>query len=58
LRVELEWSFIDFGGKMSLNVSRQRLYASLLILGACVLLFRTMNFSLTHLTIDRKGVGS
>ncbi len=27
---------------MSLNVSRQRLYASLLILGACILLFRTI----------------
>jgi hypothetical protein len=39
---------------MSLNVSRQRLYASLLILGACILLFRTMNFSLTHLTFDRR----
>lgn len=27
---------------MSLKVSRQRLYASLLILGACILLFRTI----------------
>jgi len=33
---------IKFGGTMSFNVSKQRFYASLLILGACILLFRTI----------------
>jgi hypothetical protein len=30
------------GGRMIFNLSKQRLYASLLILGACILLFRTI----------------
>jgi hypothetical protein len=43
LRVYLKYIITLFwSNKMSLKLSKQRIYASLLILGACLLLFRTI----------------